>query len=1144
VRVCRKGVRAHGDSSRGYFALGRALLALGKLATAKQALLRAIELDPGDRATMALLTDLLIRREEWASALELLHQACDQWEDDAHFTQLANQVRQHVADAAAAADDAETPQVQRVGSSPRPPAIGQSATSWGDVRSEWDALLESSERLPTEPDAEVPARLVSSPAIDVGLPPLTDPVARGMPPLPESEELEWEVHRARAAYEDEPRASGALVPARNDAEPETVQALVGATLVGETYDAEVQTVRASPEEIHRLLVGTGGDTVVAAAEAPDDAASEAEQAATPTTSPSVSAPDDAPSQAPAESRSPAAAPVPGREQHDLAGFRETVPVPAEAALRVEAAPAPHVNRPPTSEIRRGWVSEATQGPELGPMRTGADLVVGGMEPITFTSTVGFERKRPSIALLIVFLLVVFLGAGGLVWLYLADEAVNEALSTSRSARLSGQPSRMDAARGELQAARGYYRGRQRLTREEQLLADTRALLNALPLASAAPSTDEDSVAEAIRALRTGDFQQATAVLARLDAQHPQQRRFLRLLKAWSAWGQGKTEAALRLLQREEVGDADKVGDWGALLEGYVRFERGELESAERALRRALKVAPDWDLPRLALAAVLQRKGVEPSEVAAMIAPPAQLPLATSLQRLLQIAHEVGQGNVNDETVVSEVEAAVREAPQQRMLADLAVSLLVRVCRFDHARAVLERLAPNGEGSDGMVWLRVELALATGLDSEARALLPTTIEGKRAIRLAIRTRLYDGRLDHVRSLIEQGSLSPEENRSLLAYLSSDSGDQPEPADPKQAIADDDQSLTLAAAALANHDSALALRLAQRLRGDARVTTRARWILAHALMSQGNRLEALREIEALRQRCPQFVAAHELLGRLYLEQGANRAAETALAEAIAVGSKAPSLLLAHARALAELKRLAEARQRYARAEAAGGSADDLALARAQIALAEGDPRACRDALTSSTAGGLADGLLHARCLAAAGQLAEAELVLLEAHRTMPKQPMPVLLLGLLLQQRGSPEAEQRLRQTLALAQGEPLYRRVASRAHLGLARLKTRRGRPTARSFAELSAAIRADATYAEPFVQLGRWRFQQGRVAEAQRALERAVELNEHHATALYLLAATQGRDPAAQKRTYQAFLSLEPKGKRAEAARDVLSRLP
>lgn len=578
-----------------------------------------------------------------------------------------------------------------------------------------------------------------------------------------------------------------------------------------------------------------------------------------------------------------------------------------------------------------------------------------------------------------------------------------------------------------------------------------------------------------------------------------------------------------------------------LLSGYLHAERGEGQAAERAFRSALRRNGHPRLAQLALAAVLLRRGSERGdEVRALVASPTGSAVGASWQRLLQIdaveAVEQAEAKVG---VVKSLGLVLDAAPAQRALIDFGSHALARQCQFQRAGALLrERLVEPGTRA-----LRGIVALQGGRDETAVELLRAAEQTPRVRLHLLRALLHTRRLEEARALLPVMGSQLDGAAGLALYLDP-RADQASLAQRTGTPRTATFSLVLASAALARDDLALALRSAHLLSDRPQLAPRAHWIAAEALLQQGKLDEALSEAEAAVARCPGFAAGYELVGCLYLQQDSFSAAEKALRAAEEAGLRTSSVLLGLARALAELGAHEQAARLLDQAEKAGGPESELWIARGQLALAARKPQQCLAALNKVTEDRLESRVLRARALIAAGQLAQAELVLLDAARQRPDQPLLELLLGGLLQRQHSPKASRHLERALELAGDRPLHRRTVARTHVLLAEATAgKNGRPTPQSVEHLAAAMRADASLAAAYVALGRFELFEDKLESARRALERATEMDPRDPTAYFLLAVAQRGDDDAVRQTYLRFLQLEPEGRRAAHALRELAKL-
>lgn len=217
IKVCKQGIKKYPNRVDGYVALGRALFGKGKLKYAAKVLNKAISLGGGGSEPYRLLGEVLIHKAVPTQAVSLLEQALDRGFDEPSLHSLLERARlavegekTQVAEAGATTPrgmgnvavagtigttgeqevsfTASTDGIAATGASPEAAqhmAKRRLASNWSSIDDGWAQELDARND-GSFPDlgSDVAGPFAKRPRLEIQLPPLTDPMTEGMPPLP------------------------------------------------------------------------------------------------------------------------------------------------------------------------------------------------------------------------------------------------------------------------------------------------------------------------------------------------------------------------------------------------------------------------------------------------------------------------------------------------------------------------------------------------------------------------------------------------------------------------------------------------------------------------------------------------------------------------------------------------------------------------------------------------------------------------------------------------------------------------------------------------------------------------------------------------------------------------------------------------
>ena len=748
-----------------------------------------------------------------------------------------------------------------------------------------------------------------------------------------------------------------------------------------------------------------------------------------------------------------------------------------------------------------------------------------------------RRSRQGLWMVMVFVVCSAAGGAGVfLWRHnRSAKAVRAALDLGRQARLLG---RMDVAR---RAAEGIARtvatgvDDPSLDGELELMRASLWLhygMDQAPTVTASHTPYSHVLARAMVKLAAGDGPGAQRLLEprpsdRLD-------RGLRLLYAgWAEWVQGHRVRAAQ--QVDEALDVVPGLANALVLRGQMAREEGDLDAAGRACGEAVRRSPGHALAVVCVAGVTLARG-EDAPVLKQLEH--RGPVVQGWLELLRAESALRDGDWKRGSQLAQ--AAVAAAPARPDLLFRSVEVLMMGGQLDLALVAWDRLKQVRSTTDPAVrLLHGRLDLSQGLASSA-------LERLKGDEMPLAAKLV-----RAEALLALGRYS-EVNKALdgLNVL-------------------DARVLRGAARVLLDRTASLDL-----LRDLARSASRARLLLAEALLSRGEATAAIAEAqplvvappyhlaaltiigraqritdpgkasttldEAIRASSSRYLPAREVLGSILIDLGRFAEAESTLVQVLKAGRKSLPLTLALARASAMVGHPDEAESAAEQARKLGASAEQIDLVNGHVLLARGKARGAATALARATS--VVDLIALGRANMDAGKPKAAENAFNRAAALDPVHPLPHLWLGRLLGT--GPTAETHFDTAIQRARMHPQFpRSITTEATIGLVQIQLARGRLDPPALKALDDAIRATPSSAQLHRLQGEALIRLRRFRPAQKALVRCTELDPSDATAYYLLGSAVNARPQDARRALHQFLKLEPRGKRAAVARYKLARL-
>lgn len=1155
IRVCKQGLKHHPALGPGHVALGRAFFGAANLPKAIQSLRRALELPTAGSEAFRLLGEVLLWHQAPGEALAVLEEAVTKGHAERSIQALLERARKTLEEQATGVvsvsdldrgignravagtiggtgvdiravpeevtrrvflpdeqdptNERDLPEATPDGKTPRAEprqAKGAEPPAWQSIDDQWSRQLDAQNTLVPDVDPEAPVPKLAPTGGVLPIAPLIDPLAEGMPPLPT--EIDDAVTPAPELIADSPapRAVGGAEETRATTARAESRSVEPETAVLEPHP---RRETATPDEPETAVVGP-----IRAAPRPALAAA------------SRSAP----------------APVPPQEDPEV-----EIEVESEAEAPV-LRPATGPTLPPGPEPARGPEAPDRRLLEALALDAGpvddrisqnvlpepARMARRGLEE---TDPVRRGRRRGRVVLVLV--LAVLLGGGGFLgWRHII-RAGELTLEQASHAAYDGS---LSALQGSIDALT---RPRPLRWRAEESANEAR-LLQALAWleyrAGEPPSLTSRGATAALTqgavALAENDAIRARSTLEKVSA--PAQRSQRDLLIAWSSWIEGNRTEALELATAAARHRPELAG--AHLLEAHLRREVGDLEGAEEAARRALRVSPRHESAALTLAGVLLEKDSPGQEVDALLGQPhAGSRVLAAWRKLLVLERQFRNGEQG--VALGEIPTLIGTAPTHPALLFRAVQLLTLGGQFDGARELHDRLAKIRPTRDpAMAHLDAELQLAQGLEQRAvDALGASPTEPRLRRTLAIAELLLRRPQEALVALGDDGSPGAQSLRLLAAALA----DRTVSLDSLRQLAQRKDShplarLALAAALIDRESWTGAAAAAQDLATCPWYRHRGLTWLAYVQLRQRSLDAAYSLISRVVNVSPLFYPAQEIRGQILLQAG--RAEEAAYALGLArKGGRGGALLLgALARAHALAGRAAESAAASAEAKRAGASEAELAQLAAYRQLAEGksgrapDPAAANE-LPYLVAFG--DEALKA------GRAAEAEKAWRAAVVVDPAHPIPQLRLASLHAEQKKETAPAELQAALNRAAPASVYSRsLVAQAQLAIARYYLARKDASKEVVDRIQAALKAEPGNGLAHRLLAEAYLASRRFKLARRSLETSAQLAPDDPSTFFLLGTAAKCERKRAQAALKRFLELEPKGKRAAAAKRALAR--
>lgn len=1159
IRVCKQGLRHHPALGPAHVALGRAFFGAANLPKAIQSLRRALELPKAGSEAFRLLGEVLLWHQAPSEALAVLEDAVAKGHDERSIQTLLERARKTLEEQATgvvsvsdlergignravagtiggtgvdiravpeevtrrvflpeeqdptnernlpeATPDGKTPRAE-----PRPtPARGADPPAWQSIDDQWSRQLDAQTTLVPDVDPEAPVPKLAPTGGVLPISPLIDPLAEGMPPLPTETDDAVTPAPELVAGSPAPRAFGGGEEARGMAARAEPRSRRDEPAEPETGVLEPRPRReaARPLEPETAVVGP----IRAAAPRPAPPPSR--------TAPAPAAPLDPEVEIEVESEAPVLRPATGPTLPPGPDLEHGPEAPDRRLLEALALDAGPVDDRISQNVLPAPARMARRGiEETDPVR---------------------PRRRRSRAVLVIFLVALLGGGGFLGWQYVirADELTLEQASHAIN------DGSLTALQGSIDALT---RARPLRWRAEESANEAR-LLQALAWleyrAGEPPSLASRGATAALTqgavALAENDAIRARSTLEKVSA--PGKRPLRDLLIAWSSWIEGNRTEALELAAAAAKHGPELAG--AHLLEAHLRREVGDLDGAEEAARRALRVSPRHESAALTLAGVLLEKDAPAQQVDTLLgqAAPGSRVLA-AWRKLLSLERQFRNGEQG--VALGEIPTLLGTAPSHPALLFRAVQLLTLGGQFDGARELYDRLAKIRPTRDpAMAHLDAELQLAQGLEQRAiDALGGSATEPRLRRTLAIARLLLRRPQEALVALGDDGSPGAQALRLLAAALA----DRTVSLDSLRQLAQRKDAhplarLALAASLIDREDWTGAAAAAQDLATCPWYRHRGLTWLAYVQLRQRSLDAAYSLIGRVVSVSPLFYPAQEIRGQILLQAG--RADEAAYALGLArKGGRGGSLLqgaLARAHALAG--RAAESVAASAEAKQAGASEAELAVLAAYRQLAEGKPRRAPDPAAANELPYLVafgDEALKA------GRAADAEKAWRAAVVVDPAHPLPQLRLASLHAEQGKETAPAELQTALNRAAPASVFSRsLVAQAQLAIARFYLARKDASKEVVDRIQAALKAEPGNGLAHRLLAEAYLASRRFKLARRSLETSAQLAPEDPTTFFLLGTAAKCDRKRAQAALKRFLELEPKGKRAAAAKRALAR--
>jgi tetratricopeptide (TPR) repeat protein len=1183
IQLCQEGIKHNPHLAEGYVAQGRALFGTGKLNKAIKVLRKAVMLSESGAEPFRLLGEILLRKDAPTEAVTLLEEALERGINERSIRNLLERARQAVASettnvievpgaeprgignvavagtigttseveltpemkrrlAQTATSEDKTPLMERA---KRGRLLPTSSPDWSSIDDEWEQELDARNTggfADLESDVGGP---FDRPKLGIELPPLTDPLTEGMPPLPADPEDSGQTRLpddASPAPEDgEPDSME--VPGRGGS-PGRTPAIAGS----EPVPADVPPPRSGPPPIPQRASHAEEEKtrpVVGRRSHPEER----------TPAPNGEPPDIA-----LESQPP---PRPEPVPLDLA---ETLPPVAEAehpTLEREAPAEPDEPHVLTTEPSSEWEVEApgvsarlassgeVQFEDLiglaGTPTPSAELPVREepvSEPPSALAPAAKRRSRRGVWMLVVFLICSGVGGAGVyLWRhYRAVRATKKALEQTRRARIEGT---FDATRRGLQAIDGALAvggSRAELTGEAELMRALTWLHHGegpRPRVTASHHPWSHVLAAALLALADGDSARARDLLKTRPTESDD-RALQELYLAWADWIEGRRDDAGGHV-REALQLQPRLAA-AQLLAGHLAREVGDQDEAERACSSVVQRIPGHQLAAACLAAAVMDAGVEDEkELERLLATAPEGPVGKAWQRLLVGEWKLRQGN--QVAGIQEIQAALSTAPPRPALMLRGVEVLILSGRLDAARNAWDRLAKLRSQLDpALRLLEARLLLSQGLERSALAKLKDGELPPRGALLRARALVAAGRHKEAAALLSAGTSDEAKVlRSAAKVLD----------DPKASLAllrelgrrSPRARLYLAQALFQRKQSKDALETVRPLLTTPPLQLEAMTLLARMQMAEGKLAAALGTLDgAMQGSSSRFLPAAELRGLVYLQLGRFREGGDSLKLTLDGGRRSVRIAAALTKCRAMTGNAIEARAALEEARKLGAGERELQTLKGFLLLAEGKNIDAARALKQAEPDLI--NLVALGRASLADRPAAAERALARAADLDPSHPLPHLWLGKLLLEDGDKRAVEELTTAIRRAERRHFPRSVVVEARLGIVRYRLESGRVDVDLVKQLEQVTKGDPSNATAQRLLGEVYVALKRPRKAEAALRQCVQLDPENASAFYLLGMVIKARPRQVRKDLKRFLELEPKGERAAAVRRRLARLP
>jgi tetratricopeptide (TPR) repeat protein len=1212
IKVSKKGLKRHPELIPGYVALGRSLFGAGKLAKAAKVLRHSLDLpDPGSEP-YRLLGEILLRLAAPSEAVAILERAVEREITDKPIQVLLERARQTldqdqtnvvekegelprgIGNVAVAGtigvtgeveipmelggDLEKTPRVdkRKDAAEGRPPSTlpegildGRVETTrkvrdpalrradWNDIDDGWEQELDARND-GSFPDvgSDVDGPFDRRPRVEIKLPPLTDPLTEGMPPLPSDLEDSDVVSLPDLAdLSDGAEGAG---PAAGLPDEELTRPLptipmefgeAGGILpeVAETATLERESPVARSEPATNVLkqdeITTEQEAVTSVAlkraPAPErpKAARVPPHAAQTLPVPQIAGPAPEP-----------ASSLPSLERFDPA-LAETLP---GSSLRPDpreaASPEGGVNLADLmsfDDVQGDDSREEPAAPE-GPMESGlleealpdSDMVLAGIEPHEH------RRRRRWPWVMVVFILFSAAGGGGVYyWKHFRSTTIGTtAQQAGGEAELSGTLEAYRAALTMLKAARKQGGSGPQVLAELELISALSWLhyRDGDPPRVTASHSPWGHVAARAAVKLASHKPEAARPLLKARPKQQQQQALRSYLLAWTAWLEGEREQAerqaqLALEQQPRLANAH-------VLIGHLGREVGYLEQAETSYRRALEVSPGHPLAGLCLAAVLLERGSTVAEVEKELTRNRSNALLRAWQGLVVGERAVRRGELKEGS--RRLQDAIAVAPPRAALLYHGVRVLILAGRIDAALVAWERLQRIRARRDlAMGLLDAELAAAQGLDKRVLSKLKELDELPARGRLLRAAALVEvGRVEEAAETLKKDTSDPA--RAYRAYAAAVASAEA-PLDPLRKLAKESPQaqLLLSRVLFTRGDLDAAFKEAQGLARRPLHRDRAAVLLARINMQRNKAGAARVTLEEVVSRSPSFLPAGQALGQAYLELGRYHEAVQRLIGVQKAGRVTLELAVSLASGQALVGRSREATSALKHARALGASQEQINRVTGLIRLAEENYRDAVALLKTSTGNSVVAQVALGRAQLEDGQTAAARASLTRAMAADPSHPLPHLWLGHLHARSKSPNALFHFKTAILRTKKRRHFpHALISEAQIGIARYHLMKRQPKL-AIASLNAAVRIDSSSAEAYRVLGQTLISARRFRPARKALSKCLELDPSDTTALFLLGTAARSHPKYARHTLRRFLELEPTGKRAKLAQRQLRRL-